>query len=72
VSGSAVESLFSQCKRSAGGKLDAANYTVSRAAQLVKQTVSAHHSNTGYRDLTLDTTNDIHLERKKYDKLNKS
>jgi len=36
VSGSAVESLFGQYKRSTGRKLDAANYTVSRAAQLVK------------------------------------
>ena len=69
VSGSAVESLFSQYKRSAGGKLDGANYAISRAAQLIKQTVSAHHSGSGYRDLSLDTfESDIALKRKKYAK----
>lgn len=72
VSGSAVESLFSQYKRSAGGKLDAANYTISWAAQLIKQTVSAHHSGTGYRDLSLDTLTDVELQRKKYSKIHKS
>ena len=73
VSGSAVESLFSQYKRSAGGKLDGANYAISRAAQLIKQTVSAHHSGSGYRDLSLDTSeSDIALERKKYAKNKKA
>jgi len=68
VSGSAVESLFSQYKRSAGCKLDSANHAISRAAQLIKQTVSVYHS--GYRDLSLDTSeNDIALERKKYKKV---
>ena len=52
-----------------GGKLDATNYPISRAAQLIKQTVSAHHSGSCYRNLSLDTCgNDIHLERKKYGK----
>ena len=32
LSGSAVESLFSQYKYNAGGKLDAANYSSARAA----------------------------------------
>ena len=36
ISGSAVESLFSQFKHSAGGKLDACNYATSRCAHLVK------------------------------------
>jgi len=72
VSGSAVESLFSQYKRLAGGKLDAANDTVSRVAQLVEQTVSGHHSGTGYRDLSLDTLSDVQLKKKKYDKIHKS
>ena len=54
VSGSAVESLFSRYKRSAGGKLDAINYPISRAAQLIKQTVSSHHSGESYRNQSLD------------------
>ena len=71
ISGSAVESLFSQYKRSAGGKLDATNYPISRAAQLIKQTISTHHSGSCYRNLCLDTCeNDIHLKRKKYGKVN--
>ena len=94
VSGSAIESLFSQYKRSAGGKLDGANYAISPTlpfpsncqswkdvlmsgsfqqstpkTQLIKQTVSAHHSGSGYRDLSLDTfESDIALKRKKYAK----
>ena len=72
VSGSAVESLFSQYKQSANGKLDAINYPISRAAQLIKQTVSLHHSGEGYRNQCLDTCQtDVHLQRKKYDKLKK-
>lgn len=72
LSGSAVESLFSQYKRSAGGKLDAINYPISRAAQLIKQTVSTHHSGESYRNQSLDTCQgDVHLQRKKYEKLQK-
>ena len=37
ITGSAVETLFSQFKYSAGGRLDAVNYRTSRAAYLVKQ-----------------------------------
>lgn len=55
LSGSAVESLFGQYKYSAGGKLDAANYSTVHAANLVKQTVSSHHSGKGYRDSTIST-----------------
>ena len=36
LSGSAVESLFSQFKYYAGGKLDAANYITARACTLIK------------------------------------
>ena len=50
VSSSVVKSLFCQYKRSAGGKLDAINYPISRAAQLIKETVSTHHSGSGYRN----------------------
>lgn len=52
ISGSAVESLFSQFKHNADGKLDACNYTTARCAHLVQQSVSAHHSGAGYRDQT--------------------
>ena len=40
VSGSAVESLFSQLKYNAGGKLDSVNYATARASCLIKQTTS--------------------------------
>lgn len=56
ISGSAVETLFSQFKYSAGGKLDAANYSTARAACLIKQTVSTHHSGKDYRNAELATT----------------
>ena len=65
VSGSALESLFSQYKRSAAGKLDAINYSISRAAQLIKETVSTHHSGSGYRNQSVDSCQgDVHLKRK--------
>ena len=67
ISGGAVETLFSQYKQSASGKLDAANYPIARAAQLIKQTVASHHSSHGYRDLSLDTCA-INLQRKQYGK----
>ena len=50
VSGSAVETLFSQFKYNAGGKLDSANYQTARAACLIKQTVATHHSGKDYRN----------------------
>ena len=55
VSGSAVETLFSQFKYSAGGKLDDANYSYSRAVSLVKQVATTHHSGKDYRDGNLAT-----------------
>ena len=55
VSGSTVETLFSQFKYSAGGKLDAANYSYSRAVSLVKQVATTHHSGKDYRDINLAT-----------------
>ena len=69
LSGSAVESLFGQYKYSAGGKLDAANYSTARAANLVKQTVSSHHSGKGYRDSTISTKT-LPLKMKVYRKSN--
>ena len=53
LSGSAVESLFSQYKFSAGGKLDSVNFTTARAAHLVKQCAASHHSGKSYRDESL-------------------
>jgi len=63
LSGSSVESLFSQYKHSSGGKLDSVNYVTSRAAHLVKQSVSTHHSGKEYRDQLLDTV-EIPLHKK--------
>lgn len=48
ITGSAVETLFSQYKYSAGGKLDAANYSYSQAVSLVKQVTTTHHSGKDY------------------------
>ena len=54
VTGSAVETLFGQFKFSTGGKLDAANYPVARAAFLMKQATQGHYGS-GYRDIPLYT-----------------
>ena len=67
LSGSSVESLFSQYKHSAGGKLDSVNYSTARGAHLVKQCVSNHHSGKEYRDSTLSTIA-IPLTKKTYNK----
>ena len=67
LSGSAVESLFSQYKFSAGGKLDSVNYTTSRAAHLVKQCTTDHHSGSSYRDESLKFT-ELPLQKKQYHK----
>ena len=67
LTGSAVESLFAQYKYTTGGKLDAANYSVVRAAFLTKQAISNHHSGKGYRDTPLHIQ-PVPLEKKKYGK----
>lgn len=67
ISGSAVETLFSQYKYNAGGKLDAANYSTARAANLVQQVVTNHHSGKSYRDLKLSTAC-VPLKKKTYGK----
>ena len=67
LSGSAVESLFGQYKHTAGGKLDAVNYANARAACLVRQFASSHHSGKGYRDETLQIA-EIPLIKKSYNK----
>ena len=53
LTGSAVENLFAQYKYTTGGKLDAANYSIARAAFLTKQSISNHNSGKGYRDIPL-------------------
>ena len=67
LSGSAVESLFSQYKFTAGGKLNFVNYTTARAAHLIKQCAAKHHSGVNYRDEQL-TLIQIPLEKKSYNK----
>ena len=67
ISGSAVETIFSQYKHAVGGKLDAANYSSARAANLIKQTVSTHHSGKDYKDKELPTP-ELLLKKKKYGK----
>lgn len=67
LSGSAIETLFSQYKYSAGGKLDASNYCTARAANLVKQVVASHESGKDYRNNELSTTL-LPLKKKVYQK----
>jgi hypothetical protein len=65
LSGSAVESLFSQCKYNANGKLDEAKYSSARASLLVQQTVSNHYSGAEYRDEKL-SIQILPLKKKSY------
>ena len=67
LSGSAVETLCSQYKRVAGGKLDAVNYVTARASQLIQQTVVSHQSGKKYQNYKLDIP-EVTLKRKKYGK----
>ena len=67
LSGSAVETLFSQFKHCSGGKLSSTNYAIARASHLIKHTISSHHSSKGYRDIGLDLSHGV-LEKKKYGK----
>ena len=63
LSGSAVETLFSQFKSTARGKLSAMNYVTARAAHLVKHAVTPHDSS---RDVPLQISQ-VPLEKKKYE-----
>ena len=67
ISGSAIESLFSQYKHTAGGKLDSVNYTTARGAHLMKQVVSGHHSGTAYRNQAISVP-ELGLKKKVYNK----
>ena len=60
--------LFSQYKCSAGGKLDAANYSYSQAVSLVKQVTTTHHSGKDYRDGELAVPS-LPLSKKQYNKM---
>jgi len=66
ISGSAVESLFSQYKYSAGGKLDAVNYATARCSHLVKQCVASHQAGKDYRDQSVGI--ELPLVKHKYGK----
>ena len=51
VTGSAIETVFSQLKHAAGGCLTAANYASSRASlQVQRSCIPSHCSNASYRD----------------------
>ena len=50
LSGSAVESLFSQFQYNTKGKLDAANYITASACTLIKQVRASHQRGKSYRD----------------------
>ena len=54
VSGSSVESFFSQYKYSVGGKLDVVNYSTSRCFHLVKQCTTSHQTGKEYRDQSIE------------------
>ena len=68
---SAVESLFSQYKYCAGGKIDAANYAYSKHVHLVTQCVAQHHSGKYYRD-EITTFMELPLTKKQYNRSNSS
>jgi len=70
ISGSAVESLFSQYKHIAGGKLDAVNYTTARGAYLMKQIVFEDHSGAGYHVQTISVA-ELGLRKESYNKQTK-
>ena len=68
ISGSAVETLFSQYKYLSGNKLDSVNYATSRSKYICKKKVEAtytHHSGKYYRDMPISIPA-VSLERKKY------
>ena len=66
VSGSSVETLFSQYKHLSGNKLDSVNYTTARAKYLCnKSVVASHHSGKYYRDMPLNVPK-LQLQKKKY------
>jgi hypothetical protein len=56
LNGSAVETLFSQFKYIAGGKLTSLNYATSKRNVMLRRDIHGHHrANRGYRDVPLYT-----------------
>ena len=56
LNGSAVETLFSQMKYNANGKLTSTNFETAKKAILLKRDVNGHHaSGKGYRDVPIYT-----------------
>ena len=70
ISGLAVESIFSQYKHIAGGKLDSVNFSTSRCAHLVQQCVAPHHSGKLCRDENASFI-ELPLVKKQYNKVQK-
>ena len=65
VSGSAIETLFSQLKFAAGGKLSAVNYPSALKRLLIKKDTTGHHkSGAFYRDQDV-YFREIELKRRK-------
>ena len=62
LSGSAIESIFSQYKYCVGS-----HFATARASNLIQQTAASHHSGIGYRDNTLATAS-LPLKKKSYGK----
>lgn len=56
LNGSAVETLFSQFKYNAGGKLTSLNFATAKRSVMLKRNIHGHHSAAhGYRDVPLYT-----------------
>ena len=56
INSSAVETLFSQFKFNAGGKLTSQNNTTSKRSVMMRRGIHGHHSSAGgYRDAPLYT-----------------
>ena len=65
LNGSAVETLFSQFKFNAGGKLTSLNYTTAKRSLMLRRGIHGHHSSSaGYRDVPT-YCEDVPLKRKK-------
>ena len=65
LNGSAVETLFSQFKFNAGGKLTSQNYAFAKRSLMVRRGIHGHHAAAaGYRDIPL-YTQEVPLQRKR-------
>lgn len=65
LNGSAVETLFSQLKYSAGGHLSSTNYATARSSLIVKKTVRRHNvKDKDYRNVSLGLLSSKTLRKK--------